>query len=111
MNHKYTILIIEDEKHICNFIETSLSSHDYKMIKAFTGKEGLSIITSCCPDLILLDLGLPDMDGIDIINQVRGFSPVPIRHFGAAGENQNRPPPQPEQRRSGRQSPSRLSGG
>lgn len=78
MNHKYTILIIEDEKHICNFIETSLSSHDYKMIKAFTGKEGLSIITSCCPDLILLDLGLPDMDGIDIINQVRGFSPVPI---------------------------------
>lgn len=78
MNHKYTILIIEDEKHICSFIETSLSSHDYKMIKAYTGKEGLSIITSCCPDLILLDLGLPDMDGIDIINQVREFSPVPI---------------------------------
>lgn len=78
MNHKYTVLIIEDEKHISNFIETSLSTHDYKIIKAYTGKEGLSIITSCCPDLILLDLGLPDMDGIDIILQVRGFSPVPI---------------------------------
>lgn len=78
MSHKYTILIIEDEKHICNFIETSLSSHDYKILKANTGKEGLSIITSCCPDLILLDLGLPDLDGLDLVKQVRGFSPVPI---------------------------------
>lgn len=78
MNHKYTILIIEDEKHICNFIETCLSSHDYKILKAYTGREGISIITSCCPDLILLDLGLPDLDGIDIISQVREFSSVPI---------------------------------
>lgn len=78
MSHKPTILIIEDEKNICSFIDTTLTNHDYKTLAAATGAEGLSLITSCCPDVILLDLGLPDIDGISIIRQVRSFSAVPI---------------------------------
>ena len=78
MNHKLTVVIIEDEKNICTFIETALENHDYKTVAAYTGKEGLSYIASLCPDVVLLDLGLPDIDGMDIIRQVREFSAVPI---------------------------------
>ena len=78
MTHKLSILLVEDEKNICDFISTSLSAQDYRISTAHTGKEALPIITSQCPDLILLDLGLPDMDGIEIIRQVRTWSSVPI---------------------------------
>ena len=78
MNHKLTVVIIEDEKNICTFIETALENHDYKTVAAHTGKEGLSYIASLCPDVVLLGLGLPDIDGMDIIRQVREFSAVPI---------------------------------
>lgn len=78
MQPKTTILLIEDEKNISSFITTTLNSQNYKVLNAFTGKEGLSLITSQCPDIILLDLGLPDMDGISIINEVRTWSSIPI---------------------------------
>ena len=70
MTHKLSILLVEDEKNICDFISASLSAQDYRISTAHTGKEALPIITSQCPDLILLDLGLPDMDGMEIIRQV-----------------------------------------
>ncbi len=75
---KVTIVIIEDEKNICNFIESALESHDYKVMTAHNGRDGLSLINSSCPDLILLDLGLPDLDGIEIIKNVRCWSRIPI---------------------------------
>ncbi len=78
MNLKPTIIVIEDEKSICNFIETTLTAHNYKVITAATGQEGLSFITSRFPDLVLLDLGLPDIDGIEVIRQVRSWSMIPI---------------------------------
>ncbi len=78
MNAKFSILIIEDELHILNFIRKVLTSHDYKVLSASSGKTGLDIISSQCPDLILLDLGLPDMDGVDIIKKVREWSSCPI---------------------------------
>lgn len=78
MTHKLSILLIEDEKNICDFIAAALSAHDYKITCAHTGQEALPIITSQCPDLILLDLGLPDMDGIEIIRQVRTWASIPI---------------------------------
>ena len=62
MSHKISILLVEDEPNICNFITATLSAHDYRVSQAHTGKDALSIITSQCPDLILLDLGLPDME-------------------------------------------------
>jgi two-component system KDP operon response regulator KdpE len=77
-DHRELILIIEDEKNIADFVETVLNSRNYRVIKAYTGKEALSAITSHCPDVILLDLGLPDMDGLDIIKQVREWAETPI---------------------------------
>ena len=73
---KLTIVIIEDEKNILSFIEAALETHDYKVLTAVSGKEGLSLINACCPDMILLDLGLPDLDGIDIIKNVRSWSNI-----------------------------------
>ena len=86
MSHKLTVVIIEDEKNICTFIETTLANHDYKAVSAYTGKEGISCIASLCPDVVLLDLGLPDIDGIDVIRSVREFSSVPILVISARSE-------------------------
>ena len=74
MNLKQEILLIEDERNICNFIMTTLRTQDYKVTFANSAASGLSLAASGCPDLILLDLGLPDMDGIDVIRNIRGWS-------------------------------------
>lgn len=78
MTNKQTVLIIEDEKNIGNYIETILISNEYKALKAMNGMSGLSMCTSHHPELILLDLGLPDIDGMEVLARVRGFSNVPI---------------------------------
>lgn len=78
MTTKANIIIIEDEKNICSFIEHILEPQGYRVISANTGKEGLQYITSEHPDVILLDLGLPDMDGLKLIEQVRSWSITPI---------------------------------
>lgn len=90
MTHKLSILLVEDEKNICDFISTSLSAQDYRISTAHTGKEALPIITSQCPDLTLLDLGLPDMDGMEIIRQVRTWSSVPIIVLSARTQEQEK---------------------
>ena len=90
MTHKLSILLVEDEKNICDCISTSLSAQDYRISTAHTGKEALPIITSQCPDLILLDLGLPDMDGMEIIRQVRTWSSVPIIVLSARTQEQEK---------------------
>lgn len=74
----YTVLIIEDEKNISDFMSKALKSNDYRIITAVSGKAGLSLISSQCPDIILLDLGLPDMDGNDVITSVREWTSSPI---------------------------------
>ena len=79
MSEKQTILVIEDERSISNFICRALSANDYKAIPAYRGKEGMSLFFSHSPDLVLLDLGLPDTDGLDILAQLRGLPrEVPI---------------------------------
>ena len=72
------ILIVEDEKPIVRFLKASLGAHDYRLAVAETGKQALMMINSQPPDLIILDLGLPDMDGVEIIDQVRHWSHLPI---------------------------------
>ena len=73
MSEKQTILVIEDERSISNFICRALTANDYKAIPAYRGKEGMSLFFSHSPDLVLLDLGLPDTDGLDILAQLRGL--------------------------------------
>ena len=72
------ILVIEDDKNISSLIRTILSTNGYEVITASHGSEALSMIASHCPELLVLDLGLPDMDGVELIESVRGWSNVPI---------------------------------
>ena len=74
----YQKISVLDEKSICDFIGKTLDSHEYKVTAANNGKDGLALITSSLPDLVLLDLGLPDMDGMDIIRKTREWSSLPI---------------------------------
>ena len=72
------IMIIEDDPGICAFLKATLSAEGYDAIIATSGVGALELIASHCPDCILLDLGLPDMDGNHIIKSVRGWTPTPI---------------------------------
>ncbi|MEI9905488.1 MAG: response regulator [Asticcacaulis sp.] len=72
------ILIVEDEADIRRYLRTTLSAHDFTPLEAATVKEGLQLATTQKPDVILLDLGLPDRDGMDLIREVRGWSTLPI---------------------------------
>jgi len=72
------ILIVEDEQSIARFISAILGANGYETLQAQTGTEALSIISSNCPDLVILDLGLPDMDGIEILRDLRSWSSLPV---------------------------------
>ena len=88
--HKFTVLIIEDEKSICDFTSRALVSHGYRVSCASTGKEALSLTSSLCPDIILLDLGLPDLDGMEIIHTVRTWSGMPIIVISARTQEEDK---------------------
>ena len=75
---KFSVLIIEDEKNIQTFMGKILKRHDYRVICADSGRQGLELIRSQCPDIILLDLGLPDIDGDHVIEEVRTWTSTPI---------------------------------
>lgn len=72
------VLVVDDEPQIRRFLRVSLQSHDYTVIEAENGKEGLRVCTVQKPDLLILDLGLPDMDGLEVIKLVREYSQIPI---------------------------------
>ena len=76
--HKFTVLLIEDEKSVSDFTSRTLTSHNYRVVCATTGEEALSLASSLCPDIYLLDLGLPDMDGMEIIRNLRTWSGAPV---------------------------------
>ena len=90
MSEKRLILVVEDERTISNFICRALTANDYKAMSATTGKEALSLFFSHRPDLVLLDLGLPDMDGVDIIKKVRTWSNLPIIVISARSEDSDK---------------------
>ena len=77
-NNKYKVLVIEDDRNITSFITTILEANGYQVLTAERCRQGLLVYASHIPDLVMLDLGLPDMDGEEFIRQVRLGSSVPI---------------------------------
>lgn len=90
MNPKYSILLIEDEENIRSFISTTLKNQGYKITTAATGKDGLHLCASLCPDIVLLDLGLPDIDGTEVIQKLREWSSTPIIVISARSHEQEK---------------------
>ena len=78
MNLKTNMLLIEDDKNTCSFIITALAKCGYQVIPAYSGEEGLRLAASDCPDVILLDLGLPDVDGCEVLKTLRCRNRNPI---------------------------------
>ena len=89
-NNKFKILIVEDESNISSFIETLLDTGGYQALTAQTCAMGLTLFASHTPDLVILDLGLPDQDGLELIRQVRKKSRVPIIVLSARTTEQDK---------------------
>jgi two-component system KDP operon response regulator KdpE len=84
------VLVVEDEPQMRRFLRASLGSHDYRLLEAPTVAEAVNVATTRSPDLVLLDLGLPDGDGIDLARRLREFSRVPIIVISARGREDDK---------------------
>jgi two-component system KDP operon response regulator KdpE len=87
---KPTVLVVEDEPQMRKFIRISLSSHDYRVLEASSGADGLQQASAYTPDIVLLDLGLPDMDGLEVTRRVREWSAMPILVISARGQEESK---------------------
>lgn len=85
-NNKYKILVVEDDSNILTFVQTILEANGYQVLTTQCGKQGLLLFNSHVPDLVVLDLGLPDMDGVEFIRSVRADSTMPILVLSARTE-------------------------
>ena len=84
------VLIIEDEPQIRRFLRATLASHGYALIEATTAQDGLAQAATRQPDLVILDLGLPDLDGLEVAKQLREWSRVPIIVLSARGQENDK---------------------
>lgn len=84
------VLLIEDEPQMRRYLRAALESHDYRLVEATTSREGLAQATGRNPDIILLDLGLPDGDGIDLARRIREWASTPIIVISARGKEQDK---------------------
>lgn len=84
------ILIIEDESPICKFLRASLSAAEYRVAEASSAKQGLMMAASQPPDLVILDLGLPDLDGLDVLRSLREWLSAPVIVLSARGREQDK---------------------
>ena len=87
---KPTILVIDDEPPIRKFLRVTLEANGYAVVEAQTGRAGLIAAASHAPDLVVLDLGLPDADGVDVARQLREWSTVPVIVVSARGREQDK---------------------
>lgn len=88
--NKPLILVVEDDAHVRNLITLNLKTHDYKYITAQNGESAIMEASSHNPDIILLDLGLPDIDGVEVIKKVRTWSNMPIIVISARSEDSDK---------------------
>jgi two-component system KDP operon response regulator KdpE len=87
---KPVVLLIEDEPQMRRFLRTALEPHGYRLVEAETAREGLAHAAAHNPDVVLLDLGLPDMDGLEVTRRVRAWSPIPIIVLSARGRESDK---------------------
>jgi two-component system, OmpR family, KDP operon response regulator KdpE len=84
------VLVVEDEPQLMRFLRATLPAHGYRMTEATTGAEALVEASTRGPDLVLLDLGLPDLDGIEVTRRIRGWSALPIVVISARGQERDK---------------------
>jgi two-component system, OmpR family, KDP operon response regulator KdpE len=85
-----TVLLIDDEPPIRRLLRTALAAHDYRLIEASTGEDGLQQAATRQPDLIIVDLGLPDIDGTQVIRRLREWTATPIIVLSARGQERDK---------------------
>src|SRR5689334_8045349 len=85
-----TILLVDDEPQMRRFMRASIASSGHRMIEAATGREGLAAAATHKPDIVLLDLGLPDMDGIEVTRRLREWTKTPIIVLSARHQEQDK---------------------
>ena len=85
--NKLQILVVEDDKTVRNLMTTTMKAHDYKYMTAETGEKAILQASTYNPDIVLLDLGLPDMDGVEVIKKIRSWSNMPIIVISARSED------------------------
>jgi two-component system KDP operon response regulator KdpE len=88
--HQPVVLVVDDEVQMMRFLRTSLTSNGYRIVEALTGNDGLRAATQYVPDIVLLDLGLPDLDGIEVAKRLREWSSVPIIVLSARGQERDK---------------------
>ncbi|HTO90550.1 MAG TPA: response regulator [Candidatus Sulfotelmatobacter sp.] len=84
------VLVVEDDAPIRRFLRAALEANGYRLREALTGKEGLALAATDVPDLVLLDLGLPDIPGLEVVRRLREWSRVPIVVVSARGQEQDK---------------------
>ncbi len=88
--NKPLILVVEDDAPVRNLMSITLKTHEYKYLTAPTGREAVMLASSHNPDVVFLDLGLPDMDGVEVIRQIRSWSNMPIIVISARSEDEDK---------------------
>ena len=88
--NKTLILVVEDDTPVHNLITTTLKTHDYKYISAKNGAGAIMEASTHNPDIVLLDLGLPDIDGVEVIEKIRSWSNMPIIVISARSEDSDK---------------------
>ncbi len=88
--NKFQILVVEDDPPIRNLIATTLKAHDYKYLLAKNGEEAIMQASTYGPDVMFLDLGLPDVDGVEVIKKIREWSVMPIIVISARSEDEDK---------------------
>jgi two-component system KDP operon response regulator KdpE len=84
------VLIVDDEPQMLRFLRGSLSTHGYRLVECDTGADGLAQAAARCPDIILLDLGLPDLDGVEVTRRIREWTQIPIIVISARGQDEDK---------------------
>ncbi|HLC42524.1 MAG TPA: two-component system response regulator KdpE [Methylomirabilota bacterium] len=89
-NEEALVLLIEDEAQIRRFLRAALGAHGYRLVESTTGEDGLVQAATRLPDLVIVDLGLPDLDGVDVIRKLREWASVPIIVLSARGQERDK---------------------